>query len=79
MKYRLVILTFVLSIAAFLVSSTTASSRYTGAQGGCLITARLLKSPMQQMSDPEWIGRYRRCSTAGVVNYFIRGMVIAKT
>ena len=36
MKYRLVILAFVLSIAAFLLSSTSASSRDTGAQGGCL-------------------------------------------
>jgi hypothetical protein len=35
MKYRLVILAFVLSIAAFLLSSTSASSRDTGPQGGC--------------------------------------------
>ena len=35
MKYRFVILSFVLSIAAFLLSSTSASSRDTGAQGGC--------------------------------------------
>ena len=35
MKYRLVILAFVLSIATFLLSSTSASSRDTGAQGGC--------------------------------------------
>jgi hypothetical protein len=35
MKNRLGILAFVLSIAAFLLSSTSASSRNTGAQGGC--------------------------------------------
>ena len=35
MKNRLVILAFVLSIVAFLLSSTSASSRDTGAQGGC--------------------------------------------
>jgi hypothetical protein len=35
MKYRLVILAFVLSIASFLLSSTSASSRDAGAQGGC--------------------------------------------
>ena len=52
MKYRLVILAFVSSIAAFLLTSTSASSRDAGAQGGCFTTARLLKSPMQKMSDP---------------------------
>jgi hypothetical protein len=36
MKYRSVILAFVLSIAAFILTSTNASSRDTGAQGGCL-------------------------------------------
>ena len=36
MKYRLVILAFVLSIPPFLVNSTSASSRDMGAQGGCL-------------------------------------------
>jgi hypothetical protein len=35
MKYRLIILAFVLSIAAFLFSSNSASSRDSGAQGGC--------------------------------------------
>jgi hypothetical protein len=35
MKYRSVTLVFVLSIAAFLLSSTSVSSRDTGAQGGC--------------------------------------------
>ena len=36
MKNRLVILTLVLSIAAFLMSLTSANSRDKGAQGGCL-------------------------------------------
>jgi hypothetical protein len=36
MKYRSVILAFVLLIAAFILTSTNASSRDTGAQGGCL-------------------------------------------
>jgi hypothetical protein len=36
MKYRLVILAFVLSIATILLNWTGASSRDTGAQGGCL-------------------------------------------
>jgi hypothetical protein len=35
MKYGHAILTFFLSIAAFILSSTSASSRDTGAQGGC--------------------------------------------
>jgi hypothetical protein len=35
MKFRLVILTFVLSIAPFLLTSTIASSRDTESQGGC--------------------------------------------
>ena len=36
MKYRLVILVFVSSMATFLLSSTSANSRDAGAQGGCL-------------------------------------------
>jgi hypothetical protein len=36
MKFRLVILAFVLSIPPFLINSTIASSRDNGAQGGCL-------------------------------------------
>ena len=35
MKFRFVILTFILSIPAGLLSSTVSSSRDTGAQGGC--------------------------------------------
>ena len=35
MKYRLVILAFVLASAAFLLTWTSANSRDTGAQGGC--------------------------------------------
>jgi len=35
MKYRFVILFFVLSIALFLLTSTSANSRDAGAQGGC--------------------------------------------
>lgn len=35
MKYRLLVLAFVLSIPPFLLSSTIVSSRGTGAQGGC--------------------------------------------
>ena len=36
MRYRFVVLVFLLSMAAFLLSSMSASSRDAGAQGGCL-------------------------------------------
>jgi hypothetical protein len=70
---------FVLSIAAFLLSSTSASSRDAGA--GRLFDNRTVAkiAHAKKRPTPERIGRYRRCSTVGVVKYIIRGMVIAKT
>jgi hypothetical protein len=62
MKYRLVILAFVLMIAACLLSSTSASSHDAGAQGGCFPgTYLVVEGSGTQSLDAvtrRWISRY---------------------